>query len=147
MSLHDPLRARERIFGREAGDVVRSEFGAGTQEVSPIDPAGMGVSDDICRSNRADCLGERLQDAVHNRGSSAASWILGMMRPSGSRSAGMSILNVQGFVLRNPARRDGQAPPPYYLWARGPCPVRTLFIHLDDRNQMSTDSFIWMIAK
>lgn len=61
-----PVMTREElgegIFGCEMGDVVRSEFDAGTEEISPIDPSGTRVSDDIRRSNRAHRLGERLQD-------------------------------------------------------------------------------------
>ena len=53
----------EAILGGEAGNVVRGEFGAGTKEIGPVDPAGARVSDDIGRSDRADGLGDRLQDA------------------------------------------------------------------------------------
>jgi hypothetical protein len=58
-----PLMPREEIaegiFGCKAGDVVRRECGAGTQEICPIDPASTRVSDDIRRSDGAQSLGDR----------------------------------------------------------------------------------------
>lgn len=49
------------IFRRQAGDVVRGEFGAGTEEIRPVDAAGAGVADDIFRADGAQGFADRLQ--------------------------------------------------------------------------------------
>ena len=125
----------EGIFGCEVGDVVRSEFGAGTEEIGPIDPAGTRVSDIYAAPMAPIASVSDCRTTAHNWGSSAASWIVGMMRPS--VSTGMSVFSAR--ELRRLETLRGAMPPPSY--DRPHSPYDTLFIHLNHRN-----SFIWMIA-